>query len=432
MYYDHFLILLALNWPWYALFLTLSVLCLVPVFRRYTLSWFDPLRYIVIFAMLANTIPPFLWVVDQMTTEMFVYFLCSETALWLGLVAFGGRRESVSGVAIEGEARFSTYFFLVCFACYVGMTLLSYAMFGIPLFMDKSRLEVYQGSGGFGILQRFNGFFSVFSIYFVFHLLHQKAHRVLCYAALGLITVFLVFGGSKSAFLMLLYAYFGYSYFYLRRAPQTNRRMFLYLGIGAFLALFILSFQIARQGGEALDTIGGMVARLIGSGDCYFYAYPNDIYQGVDIGDWFSYLFQGILGPLRLTSAEDLAPSIGVQLTWLTRPFMAGVETGPNARMPIYSYILFGWGGILFAYLGGLLTSFLLFRLPKYIPGGVIAGGFATYIYISATSFVTDFGLGVTAIFDICLNLVFSVGLLYVFTAMTCPRPVGFLSRPGK
>ena len=68
----------------------------------------------------------------------------------------------------------------------------------------------------------------------------------------------------------------------------------------------------------------------------------------------------------------------------------------------------------------------------KYLPGGVIAGGFATYIYISATSFVTDFGLGVTAIFDICLNLVFSVGLLYVFTVMTCPRPVGFLSRPGK
>ena len=60
MYYDHFLILLALNWPWYALFLTLSVLCLAPVFRRYTLSWFDPLRYIVIFAMLANAIPPFL------------------------------------------------------------------------------------------------------------------------------------------------------------------------------------------------------------------------------------------------------------------------------------------------------------------------------------------------------------------------------------
>ena len=57
---DHFLILLVLNWPWYVLFLVLSTLCLLPFTRRFTLSWYDPLRYACIFAMLANAIPPFL------------------------------------------------------------------------------------------------------------------------------------------------------------------------------------------------------------------------------------------------------------------------------------------------------------------------------------------------------------------------------------
>ncbi len=419
MYYDHFLILLALNWPWYVLFLVLSTLTLVPFLRRHTLGWFDPLSYIVVFAMLANAIPPFLWVVDQMSTEMLVFFICSETAFWLGLSLYAGKRCLPSDVRLSGESHFAYYFFLICFTLYVALTLLSYAMFGIPLFLDTSRLSVYEGSGGFGILQRFNNFFSVFSIFYAFHLIQENTHKKLGYLCLAVAAVFLCLTGSKGAFLYLLYAYFGYALYYRRRAPKTSRRIILYLGIGAFCALFIMSFQVLRQQGEIIDSVGSLAVRFIGSGDCYFYAYPNDIYKGVDVGNSFAYLFQGVLAPMRLLSPDDTPPAIGVQLAWLARPSSIGMNLGPNARMPIFSYILFGWCGIIFSYVGGCFTSFLLYRLPKYLPNSIIFCGFATYAYIMATSYITDFGLGIANLFDVLLNLGFTIVVVYVLTAMT-------------
>lgn len=416
---DHFLILLALNWPWYVLFLVLSTLSLFPFARRFTLSWYDPLRYAVVFAMLANVIPPFLWVTQQMATEMLIYFILSETAFWLGIATFVRKRAPLSDIGIHNEEHFVFYFFIVCFTLYVTFTLLSYVMFGIPLFMDKSRLSVFSGSGGFGILQRFNNFFSYFVIFYIFHMLHKKTHKTFCYLSIVLVTMFLIFSGSKSKFLMLLFAYFGYKLFYLSKTPHTSKRIIIYLGVGVLLALFVISFQVSRQGGEAFDSVVALITRFVASGDCYFYAYPNDVYQSVELGNKFQYLFSGLLTSMRLVSYEDISPSIGVQLTEITRPYLAGENTGPNSRMPILSYLLFGWGGIIFAYIAGWVTSFCMFRLPRFLPHGIIFGAYMTYLYATFAGNVTDFTMGVSNLFDILLNLGFIVVVAYVFTSMT-------------
>lgn len=417
---DLFILLLALNWPWYLLFLGLSTLALLPVLLRYTLSWYDPLRIACVFAMLANAIPPFLWVTGYASTEMFVYFLLSEGVFWLGLITFARKRSVTSDVGVANEEHYAFYFFLVCFALYVAFTLLSYAMFGIPIFMDKSRLSVYSGSGGFGILQRFNNFFSFFVPFYIFHMLRQKTHRAFCYGSIAVVVVFLVFSGSKSEILTLLYAFFGYKFFFLRERPHTSRRIILYLGVGVVAALFILYFQVRQWGGEGLgDAAIALVTRFVASGDCYFYAYPNDVYQSLEVGNSIQYLFSGLLTSMHVIPYDDVAQSIGLQLTEITRPYLAGADTGPNSRMPILSYTLFGWWGIIFAYIAGLVTSYGMFRLPARLPKGLIFAGFMTYVYATLAGNVTDFTLGIYYLFDMMLNLAFTVGLVYLFTAMT-------------
>lgn len=250
-------------------------------------------------------------------------------------------------------------------------------------------------------------------------MLHKKTHKTFCYLSIVLVTMFLIFSGSKSKFLMLLFAYFGYKLFYLGKTPHTSKRIIIYLGVGVLLALFVISFQVSRQGGEAFDSVVALITRFVASGDCYFYAYPNDVYQSVELGNKFQYLFSGLLTSMRLVSYEDISPSIGVQLTEITRPYLAGENTGPNSRMPILSYLLFGWGGIIFAYIAGWVTSFCMFRLPRFLPHGIIFGAYMTYLYATFAGNVTDFTMGVSNLFDILLNLGFIVVVAYVFTSMT-------------
>lgn len=400
---DTFLLLLALNWELYLLALVLSIGLLTPMFLRHTLGWFDPLRISVIFAMLANAVPFFLFFTQQISTETLIYFFLSEALFWIGIVRFAGHRSPLSPkYTLAFSERLGFQLYIIFFGLYVLFTLFSYAKVGIPLFLDKSRLSVYAGTGGLGILSRFNSFFSIYTMFYSFYLIHRREKRLLAFTALALSIVFLIFTASKSAFLNVLFSFWGFNFFYLRQVPQS-RKVFGYLLLGIVGAIFILIMQTAGIGGNLNTATIGFGVRLAASGDTYFYAYPDNMYRVIEVGNPFIYLFQGLLKPLRLIGENDLI-SAGNQLAWVVMPSSVGENLGPNSRMPLLSYVLWGWGGLIFSYLSGLFVSFFLFRLPHYLPGGIVPAAFFTYLYIFTNSAITDFGLGISYWFDYMLN----------------------------
>lgn len=419
---DIFLLLLALNWELYVLALILSIALLLPIFIKYTLGWFDPLRISVIFAMFANAIPFFLTFTHQILFEILIYFILSETLFWVGLIHFANHRSELNPkYTLAFSEKIGYQVFLISFTLYLLFTLFSYIKLGIPLFLDKSRLSVYADTGGLGILGRFNSFFSIYSLFYSFYLIYQRKKRILAYTALTISTIFLIFTGSKSAFLNVLFAYWGFSYFQLRQIPQT-KKVFLYLLLGIGGAIFILIMQTASLGGNLNTASIGFFVRLAASGDTYFYAYPNEMYKIIEVGNPFVHLFQGILKPIRFIQDAD-AISAGNQLAWIITPSAAGQNLGPNARMPLLSYILWGWGGLIFSYIAGLILSFSLFRLPAYFPKSIISAAFITYIYIFTISGITDFGLCINYWFDYILNFGFLIGLVYVLTRRLSKSP---------
>lgn len=412
MHIDLFLFILALNWQWYLLFLLLSIGVLLPIAGKYSLGWFDPFRYAIIFAMFANAVPPFLLYVGHMKLDTFIYFILSEGFFWIGLLRFAKKREPLSKITISGENNVLYFLFLIAFSLYVTFTLLSYIMFGIPVFMDKSWLSVYQSSGGFGFFQRINDFLTIFCLIYTFHLLHNKQKKRLAYISIGITSLFLVLTASKSAFLNVLFAYFGYSLFYLQKVPRT-KKILLYLTIGTIAAILILVVQVGREGGDTTSGIIALFVRFIASGDCYFMAYPNDTYKAIETGNSFMTLFGGFLSTCRIIDVNSLYPSIGNQLSWLIAPNTTGSDVGPNARMPILSYLLFGWGGILFAYIAGAVTSYGLFRLPRYFPSGILSTAYVTYMYIILNKGVTDLIVSTFSIFSELMNLGVAFLMLY-------------------
>ena len=412
---NFFLILLALNWEWYLLALLLSVGVTLPFVAKYTCGWFDPLRYSLLFAIFANAVPPFLLFVDQMDLSMFCYFVLSETLFWVGVFMLANKRERFSPVKINRDESFAFYIFLIAFALFVLFTLFSYAMFGIPLFLDKSRLSVYEGSGGFGILQRFNNFFNIYCLVYIYHLFATKRHKALAYSALLFISMSLILTASKAAFLNVMYSFFGYSFYYLYTVPRT-KKIGLYLFIGIIASLFILIVQVQKEGGDVLSGLLAFAVRFIASGDCYVYAYPDDTYKVLETGgNSLTYFFSGFLSTIR--ALETIIPSLGTQLAWHVSPSTLGENIGPNSRMPLLSYVLYGWGGLILSFISGWTISFVLFRLPKYLPAGIISTAFFTYVYIMFNFNITDYPLGVNYLFDELLNFCFLFGVLFILSA---------------
>ena len=74
-----------------------------------------------------------------------------------------------------------------------------------------------------------------------------------------------------------------------------------------------------------------------------------------------------------------------------------------------------GWGGLLLSAVAGFITSFLLFKLPQYLPKGMISTALMTYIYVTAVLGITDFALGIGLWFDLSIDifvLIVFIGLI--------------------
>lgn len=407
---DTFLIIVALHWPSYLLALLLSILTLLPIMRKHTYGWLDPLCISLIFAMFANAVPIFFLFNSLISTENFIYFLLSEVLFWCGFLVFSRKHASFnSHFKIKFDRQLAFQLYLIFIVLYVSFTLLNYAIVGIPLFSDTSRLAVYSNSGGLGILSRFNGFFGIYTLAYSFYLLHYKQRRILAGSVIALSCIFLVLTASKSAFLNLAFAYWGFQVYYRRHIPRSRYIFGIFL-LGGFAAVLIIFLRSLNEGGSWLTSIINIMVRLAGSGDVYMAAYPNNTYDVVHISNPSTSLFSGLLQPLRLIDTPP--PSIGNQLAWHVFPSSEGKNVGPNARMPVLSFILMGWGGLILSVVAGFITSFLLFKLPQYLPKGIISTALMTYIYSNAILGITDFALGIGLWFDFAINIFILLALI--------------------
>lgn len=408
---EMFMLLVALNWESYLFWLLLSALVLWPVMRRCSDSWFDPMRYFALFAMFANAVPPFLYQQGFCSVELLLYFLLSEALLWAGILTLARPRQKLSAVTLKFDYEVGYQLYVFSCVVYMAVTFLSYALYGIPLFLDKSRLSVYSESGGFGLFIRINGFLAIYILVYGFYLLQRGSQRVISLLGLIGVALILLLNGSKSGLLNVMFAFWGYSVYYLGKVPQA-KRVGLFLSVGVLAAIAIILIQTIKDEGTWITALIGFVTRLSASGDAFFIAFPYNNYDVVEIDAPLRYLFSGPLAAFRLISPEDIV-SIGNQLGWYIYPKTAGENLGPNARMPVLSYILFGWGGLFLAYFSGLLISWVLYRLPYYLPSGIIGTAFFTYIYVHFASGVTDIGLGLGFLFDFFVNGVLLIALVY-------------------
>ena len=364
--------------------LFLVILFYIIFLRRYFISILDLYSYYAFFSILSYAVPIFLFLIHKIEIKYFLSFISTQTAFFVGFCIFSPikikKYEDVKEVEYtDSQLSFSIRLFVLFSFINIVCQLLSYSLFGIPLFAEY-RLAVYGEAGGISnLLKRILDVSAQCHIFLTIHFLFQtkkaKWLKYLTYFSILFILIFSILSGSKGGFAVFGTAYFVYALYSLR----SGRKQF-FLGLRKFIIKFSFVFVAAAilvvyVSEDSENPLLFLLYRIGQSGDVYYMAYPNKVIEQIPSTNWFIALFASPLSLLGLIPRTMVPESIGFFLMRFHNPLIE--FKGPNPRMNIFSYVYFGpYLAIVYSFIIGLITSFsrnYLFKvLPKDIFGCIV------------------------------------------------------------
>lgn len=421
-----FFLILSENMGWYIISLLLSAIPMYCIAKNYSHSWLDPLRISLVFVALANAVLLFLFFIDEINSYLFYYSVIAISLFWIGFLIPAKRNIKFSKIYFHNDELIIKLLFFEILVLYISGTLFSYIAFGLPIF-SESRIGTYIGSGGFGAIARINPFFEVFILMFCYKQLDGKcslAFKSICYGSIVLIAVVGIISGSRGGLLIFFTCYFGYSFFYLG-VKSNDKKMLKYFPVAFFGAILVL---LVTNDWHIFDAILALLVRIVATGDAYYMGLPNETINLVQVDNSAMFLLSNLLAPIGLIDISKIEPPVGVQLANILYPQLDGLFVGPNSGPAILGYVLFGYFGIFFTFIVGLVSSILIFRLPSIFPRGFVPSVVLFFIYISSVRFMIDTTYGLASLFDVALNLVVLLILLAInysikFSLIKLPLP---------
>lgn len=399
---EYFFAILFNNLNTYILSLIIVIVIYYPILKKTVQSIIDPMFTALIGLIFANSVTLFLLLISKISPILFIHFSLSEIIFWCSFFIFRKSSGTVISNTNINDQKISESLFKIFFALMVMSNLLTYYLLGIPLFMD-SRLETYLSGGGIGILSHINNFSTFFCSVYLFHLISNK-HKITGIITLLIIILFCILSGSKGSILGIAYSYYIYIYFF-KKKTISSKKIMKYIPLIILFPLITISIQ---NNSGIINSIYALTCRVVSYGDGYFMAYPYNDIDNVHISNPILYLFSGLLGPLRLVDYSSIDSAIGLQLAESIYPDLDKI-TGPNARLPILNWVLFGWGGLFLCFILGIFFAWIKTHLSRKFPRSIISVIIYGYIYCKSMTLLTDPTLFIGNIFTI---LVF-IGLLW-------------------
>lgn len=386
----------------------LFILCVIPCTLAYVLianrfgkSWLNPLNFNLFTAGIGIGVALFLFCMGEAVSSSFMYVIISSIIFWGILWFFFPRNTHNFKLKIKEEFLFSRKLFLSLYFGNIILQLLTYYLFGIPLFNDNSRLATFTGSGGFGIISRITPFLSIYSIFYLYNK-YIGAHSIKWFKLLLWLSPQIIFGvlsGSRSSFLVFIFSFWGYNKFYKDKEILLSNFKVLLI---PFLIISLFTFAIEHQ----TNVIGGALAfleRVAACGDLYWYALPNDTWADVTVKTPFKDLLVGFLGPLRILSESQTDVPIGYQLTQLVYTDFDKM-TGPVELFPVSSLVYFGfYGGIIMVIFQAFFACFF-YKLFYRKSDSLIFSALLFFSFFKIVDFIGSLRNATGQLFDILLN----------------------------
>ena len=392
----------------------------VPLVKRWSFGVYDPLFLLLIANAFGWSIVWFMFLRGDIAPSYVVSFTAAQLALYAGMWAGRPRSQALLS-APAGRADFALALLTLITAAivHVASTLAIWRIAGIPLFRE-SRLGAFEGSGGFGILERLaesSALVAIFAV--VYLLLHRKRMRrnVFIHAFLLWFVGAIALSGSKAAFLSVgqyvLSILFVYTALRHASARFWGGRAGKFLLIGA--TLFAIAVLAIQTDGDLVSAGLALAYRVASFGDIYVFAYPNATIESVQGSNPLIGLFGGFLSTFRLFPQESVYPNIGYQFTGIVFPDL-DLIVGPNPQHPVFGYHYFGPFAFLFSFALGILTSRLQARFYTRAHSTFFSGLIAFMLYFSLVNISVDFEYSLSKLASLIIGVVIVVvPVLFVF-----------------
>lgn len=397
-------------WYLYLLSFGITLLIYLPIFRRFSNSIIDPAFFALFSAVFADSIPLFLFFLNKISTDNFIYFILAQSIFWSGFFLNYKRRVKFRYKLSYHDPYLSYSLYLLLFIVLFICQVITFALRGIPLF-NENRLATYENGGGLGILAYISNFAMIYCTIYSFFLLGKNKKKKRIYLILFSIIIFSFLSGSKSSILLIVFSYYFYLYWY-KGEKISIKRFKYYIPI---ILLFPLFTIMLHSNANFLTSILGLGNRLIANGDGYWQAYPGDTLNNIQIQHPFLYLFSRILAPLRIIEYSQVETVVGVQLNQILYPNAIDLIGGANTRIPVLSWVLFGWKGLILPFILGFFTAFWKTKLPSHLPFGILSVICYAYIYISLISVITDPMIASGKIFEFLVaSIIFIIAVFFL------------------
>lgn len=407
------------------------------IFRKVYISFIDPLIFNTLYSAFGFSVVWFLYYTSNIDIKYLISYLLTQIAFWTGLFSIKSlSKKSILAektmLFFKEEILFLKSLFFVTTLTYVAMQLLSYEVIGIPLLLG-SHVDIYNGSGGWGILGHFIEVLKPLSIYLLLYFIFKKKSSFFFdlykYLFLILLLVFFALSGSRSDFMTLGFVLFCY----LILNASEEKKSFFKIGryekiiiiTGLFFVFLTIIVQSSSYGGTSSLSI--FLFRLVASGDTYFFSYPHKLIETIHGNKPFLALFGEIFATLRLVPRSNLPQVLGLQLYNIF--YNSEVTAGPNARHNVFGYIYFGfYGSIIFSYSLGILLSYLrnnlFFKLRRSSVGQILF----ILLYLNFSIFETDPPVSFSGIENAMVVLPFVVTISIFFTMVLYSSKVNKLT----
>lgn len=410
------------------LFVVVSLLVNLLLFRRYIYSLFDPLLFFTILSAMGGSVVLYLYWFDLITLFYFTSYLLTQVAFLAGFLLRGPPSHrlnaTVSVSRLYGGPLRALY--PISVILFVVSQLLVYAVTGIPLFLE-SRLEAFSGGGGYGIFSRIifvtSNIALVVAVYRLLLLHRGRISRLLDYLVVGFCGLVAILSGSKGALLSLIFSislalFFARRFYPVQQIEQRMRRIFI-LVIALSFPVAITATSVQSGIDQLSELVASLAMRFVQTGDIYFMVYPDDVLAGLQDGNGLVALFYSPLGSMRLVGREDLPINLGLQA--FKYHYDLDVLSGPNARHNVFGLKYFGpVFSIVFSFVLGALLSFIRNALYRRLPATPV--GMISYVLlVSCAVFIEQDVSGQAFEYAFSVALIFP--LLYGLSSLLFPPP---------
>lgn len=340
----------------------LSILCVYFILRKQIYSLFDPMNFLIISGGAGYSVVFFLYYFSYISDYYFYSFLVTQTAFFLGMLS--NRKKSLKKIYLTNRTPVPRYAGLITVIYPLSVTLfvvcqiIVYKVSGVPLLM-ASRLEIFAGGGGFGMVNRVIQVTQMIATTVAFYRL-LFINKGFLYKFFDLMVIMFgllvsVLSGSKSAILFMIFslsyvAIFSHRFdVSLTAFRRINKVSFFLLLLGFAGGLVTIVYQTGNS--DINQAVSVLAMRFINTGDIYFMSYPNGQIETMEHGNFFLALFKDFFGAFRIISWDKLPVNLGLQVFWSY--YNTDMVSGPNPRHNVFGLF----------YLGPIVSIFYSFAI---------------------------------------------------------------------